>query len=236
MFQNLEDMIMRLWAYGLELKDSDGFNNAWCTLIPELELEYKKSFHSATGQTPAMSEKGWNPRPPADTLRKDLVDINYKASSFAMMLDKVKHHAKQNINDAFGYTEKKWDKSYKVPHLKVVDLVLASTLIFNNITVPKKLKDYYLGCFVLVALHGTNVVQVELSGELENKHSTFIVSFMKSYQPADKVLFPLRNPTILTVPPVEQSEDKKMKKVIEERRLRGKNQIEYLVRYISSST
>ncbi|MBW0488795.1 hypothetical protein O181_028510 [Austropuccinia psidii MF-1] len=223
MFQALEDMMMRLWAYVLELKDSDGFNHAWCTLIPALELEYKKSVHSATGQTPAMLEKGWNPRPPADTLRKDLVEIHYKASSFAMMLYKVKHHAKQNINDAFDYTEKKWDKSYKVPDLKVVDLVLASTLIFNNITVPKKPKDYYLGCFVLVALHGTNVVQVELRGELENKHSTFIVSFVKSYQPADKELFPLRNPTILTVPPVEQSEDKKIKKVIEERRLRGKN-------------
>ncbi|MBW0548578.1 hypothetical protein O181_088293 [Austropuccinia psidii MF-1] len=35
----------------------------------------------------------------------------------------------------------------------------------------------------------------------------------------------------LTVPPVEQSEDRKIKKVIKERRLRGKNQREYLVRY-----
>ncbi|MBW0522266.1 hypothetical protein O181_061981 [Austropuccinia psidii MF-1] len=51
------------------------------------------------------------------------------------------------------------------------------------------------------------------------------------YQPADKELFPLSNPTPLTVPPVEQSEDKNIKKFIKERRLRGKNQREYLVRY-----
>ncbi|MBW0544408.1 hypothetical protein O181_084123 [Austropuccinia psidii MF-1] len=41
----------------------------------------------------------------------------------------------------------------------------------------------------------------------------------------------LEHPTPLTVPPVEQSEDKKIKKVIKEMRLRGKNQREYLVRY-----
>ncbi|MBW0540252.1 hypothetical protein O181_079967 [Austropuccinia psidii MF-1] len=59
----------------------------------------------------------------------------------------------------------------------------------------------------------------------------FPVSLINPYQPADKEFFPLRNPTPLTVPPVEQSEDKNINKVIKERRLRGKNQREYLVRY-----
>ncbi|MBW0577467.1 hypothetical protein O181_117182 [Austropuccinia psidii MF-1] len=38
LIQTLEDMIRRLCAYGLELKDSDGFTHDWCTLIPALEL------------------------------------------------------------------------------------------------------------------------------------------------------------------------------------------------------
>ncbi|MBW0587968.1 hypothetical protein O181_127683 [Austropuccinia psidii MF-1] len=54
---------------------------------------------------------------------------------------------------------------------------------------------------------------------------------MKPYQSAEKELFPLRKPTPLAVPIVEQSEDKNLKKVIKERRLRGKNQRQYLVRY-----
>ncbi|MBW0533661.1 hypothetical protein O181_073376 [Austropuccinia psidii MF-1] len=41
MIQALEDMIRRFCAYGLELKDSDGFTNDCCTLIPALELAYK---------------------------------------------------------------------------------------------------------------------------------------------------------------------------------------------------
>ncbi|MBW0503230.1 hypothetical protein O181_042945 [Austropuccinia psidii MF-1] len=164
MIQTSEDTIRRFCAYGLEFKDSDGFTHDWCTLIPALELAYKTSVLSSTGQTPAIS-------------------------SF--------------------------------------------NLDFNNIKGPKKLKDSYVGPFVIVALHGTNAVQVELSGELENKHPNFPVILIQPYQPADKELFPLRNPTPLTVRPVGNNEDRKMKKVIKERRIRFKNQREYLVRYIN---
>ncbi|MBW0532379.1 hypothetical protein O181_072094 [Austropuccinia psidii MF-1] len=168
-------MIRRFCAYGLEAEDSDGFTHDWCTLIPELELEYKTSVNSSTGQTPAMLEKGWNPRLPADTLRKDSIDIHPKASSFKVMLDKVKNHAKQSINYAFEYAKQKWDKSHKAPHFKVGDLVLVSTLNFKNLKGPKKLEDSYVGPFFIVALQGTNAVHVELSGELDNKQFTFPV-------------------------------------------------------------
>ncbi|MBW0517701.1 hypothetical protein O181_057416 [Austropuccinia psidii MF-1] len=80
---------------------------------------------------------------------------------------------KKRINDAFDYAKKKWDNSHKVPEFKVGDLVIVSTLNFNNIKDPKKLKNSYVGPFVIVALHGTNAVQVELSGELEKKHPPF---------------------------------------------------------------
>ncbi|MBW0563745.1 hypothetical protein O181_103460 [Austropuccinia psidii MF-1] len=173
-----------------------------------------------------MLDKGWNTRLPEDTPRKDLIEIHPKYSSFKIILDKVKHHVKQSMNDAFDYAKQKWDKTHKVPDFKVGDLVLVLPLNFNNIKGPKKPKDSYAGPFVIVSLHGTNAVQVELSGELENKHPTFPVSLVKPYQPADKELFPLRNPTPLAVPPVDKNEDKKIKKVIKERRLRGKNQRE----------
>ncbi|MBW0528276.1 hypothetical protein O181_067991 [Austropuccinia psidii MF-1] len=143
-----------------------------------------------------MLEKGWNLRLPTNTLRKDFIDIHPTASSFNIML------------------HKKWDKSHKVPKFKVGDLVLVSTLNFNNIKGPKKLEDSYVGPFVIVGLPGTNAVQVELSGELANKHPTFPVTLIKTYQPAEEKLFPLRNPTPLTVPPVEHSEYKKIKKII----------------------
>ncbi|MBW0524066.1 hypothetical protein O181_063781 [Austropuccinia psidii MF-1] len=158
MIQTLEDMIRRFFAYGLEFKDSDGFTHHWCALIPALKLAYKTSVHSFTVQTPAMLEKVWNPTLPADTLRKDLIDIHPTASSFKIMLDKVKHHAKQSMNDAFENAQHKWDKSHKVPDYKVGDLVLVSTLNFNNIKGPKKLKDFYVGPSVIVALHGTNAI------------------------------------------------------------------------------
>ncbi|MBW0591565.1 hypothetical protein O181_131280 [Austropuccinia psidii MF-1] len=134
-----------------------------------------------------MLEKGWNPRLPEDTLRKDLIEIYSTASSFKMIIYKAKDYAKQTLDNSFEYAKQKWEMG------------------------PKKLKDSYLGPFFIVALHGTDSVQVELSSELENKHPTFQVSLIKPYQPADKEFFPLRNPTPLTVPPVEKHEDKKDK-------------------------
>ncbi|MBW0542529.1 hypothetical protein O181_082244 [Austropuccinia psidii MF-1] len=141
MIQTLEEMIRRFCAYGLEFKDSDGLTHDWCTLIPSLEVAYKTSVHSSTGQTTSMLEKRWNPILQADTLRKDLIYIHPTASSYKIMLEKVKHHAKQSMDDTFDYTKQKWDKSHKVPNLKVGDLVLVSTLNFNNIKGPKKRKD-----------------------------------------------------------------------------------------------
>ncbi|MBW0538614.1 hypothetical protein O181_078329 [Austropuccinia psidii MF-1] len=232
--QTLEDMIRRFCAYGLELKYSDGFTHDWCTLIPALELAYKTFIHASTGKTCAMLEKGWNTKLPVDTLKKDLVDVHQTAPSFKLLLDKVRHHSKKSINYSFKYAKKKWDKSHKNSELKVGDFIQISNLNFKNIQGPKKLKDSFAGPFIIKFLHGTNALQVELSGELENKHPTFPVSLLKHYTSSDKELFPLRNKTRLKVPLVDQSEEKKLLKVLKERRLRGKDEREYLVRYKNS--
>ncbi|MBW0522094.1 hypothetical protein O181_061809 [Austropuccinia psidii MF-1] len=100
MIQALEEIIRRFCAYGLESNNSDGFTHDLGTLIPELELAYKKSVHSSTGQTPAMLEKGWNTRLLADTFRKDLIEIHPTDCSIKIILDKVNHHEKQSMNEA----------------------------------------------------------------------------------------------------------------------------------------
>ncbi|MBW0521730.1 hypothetical protein O181_061445 [Austropuccinia psidii MF-1] len=113
------------------------------------------------------------------------------------------------MNDAFENSKQKWDKRHKTPELKVGELKLVSTLNFNNIRGPKKLKDSFEEQFIIKAFYGTNAVQVELSGELENKHPTFLISLVKHYTSSDKELFPLRNEKPLEVPPLDQSEEKK---------------------------
>ncbi|MBW0499370.1 hypothetical protein O181_039085 [Austropuccinia psidii MF-1] len=231
MIQTLEEIIRRFCAYGLEFKDSDGFCHDWCTLIPDLELEYKASIHSSTGKTPARLEKVWNPRLPYDTLKKDLVDIHLTASSFKLSLYREGHHANRCMQDSSKYAKEGWDKSHKPPDFKIGDLVLVSTLNFNNIECPKKLKDSFAGPFMIAALHGPNSVQLELTGELMNKHPTFPVSLIKPYSSSDKELFPLRNKPPLKIPPLEEGEEKKIVKVLKEKRTRNKKEREYLVRY-----
>ncbi|MBW0556887.1 hypothetical protein O181_096602 [Austropuccinia psidii MF-1] len=121
MIQTLEDMFRIFCAYGLEFKDSDGFTHDWCTLIPALELAYKKSIHSSTGKTPAMLEKDWNPRLPYDTLEKDVMDIHPTASSFKIMFYKERHHANRCMQDSFKCANERWDKSHKTPEFKIGD-------------------------------------------------------------------------------------------------------------------
>ncbi|MBW0554370.1 hypothetical protein O181_094085 [Austropuccinia psidii MF-1] len=62
MIQTLEDMVRRFCEYGLEIKDCYGFTHDWCTLLTALEFTYKTSIHASTNQTPAILEKGWNPK------------------------------------------------------------------------------------------------------------------------------------------------------------------------------
>ncbi|MBW0539473.1 hypothetical protein O181_079188 [Austropuccinia psidii MF-1] len=186
MIQTLEDLIRRFCAYGLEFKASDGFTHDWCTLIAALELAYEKSIHSSPGKTPAMLEKGWNTRLPYDTLKKDLVDKHPKASSFKIMLEKTRHHENRCMQDSFKYAKERWDKIHKPPEFKIGHLVLVSTLNFNNIRGPNKLKDSFEGPFIIKALHGPNSVQLELTGELMSNHPNFPVSLTKTYSSSDK--------------------------------------------------
>ncbi|MBW0515884.1 hypothetical protein O181_055599 [Austropuccinia psidii MF-1] len=231
MIQTLEDLIRRFCAYGLNFKNSDGFTQNWCTLIPALELAYKTSMHSSTGKTPETLQKGWNPRLPYVTLKKYLVDIHPTASSFTIFLDKSRHHANRFTQDSFKYAKERWDKSHKPPDFKVGDLLLVSTLNFNNIKGPKKLKDIFVGPFMIKALHGPNAVQLDLTGEITKKHPTFPVILIKAYHSSDKELFPLRNKPPLEIPPLQEGEAKNIVKFLKERRTRNKKEREYFVRY-----
>ncbi|MBW0515886.1 hypothetical protein O181_055601 [Austropuccinia psidii MF-1] len=92
MIQTSENIIRIFCAYRLEFKNSVGLNHDWCTLIPALELAYKTSIHSSTGKTLAMLEKGWNPRLPYDTLKKDLV-----VWELLCMWDKIRQYLEGEI-------------------------------------------------------------------------------------------------------------------------------------------
>ncbi|MBW0517621.1 hypothetical protein O181_057336 [Austropuccinia psidii MF-1] len=125
---------------------------------PSEDMAYETSIHASTTQTPAILEKGCNPKLPQDSLRKDLVEIHPTAASFKGILDKTKKHAVRLMEDSFAYAKDKWDKSHATPDFKVGDLVLVSSINFNNIKGCKNLKYSFAGPFVIKSLHGVNSV------------------------------------------------------------------------------
>ncbi|MBW0593555.1 hypothetical protein O181_133270, partial [Austropuccinia psidii MF-1] len=119
-----------------------------------LDLAYKTSIYASNNQTPAILEKGWNPKLPQDSLRKYLVEIHPTASSFKGMLDRARKHAVEFMEHSFAYAKDKWDKSHATPDFKVGDLVLVFTTNCNNIKGCKKIKDSFAGPFVIKTLPG----------------------------------------------------------------------------------
>ncbi|MBW0467087.1 hypothetical protein O181_006802 [Austropuccinia psidii MF-1] len=129
-----------------------------CTLVPALELAYTKSIHASTNQTPAILEKGWNPRLSQDSLRKDLVEIHPTADSLKGMIEKTRKNSVRCMEDSFPSVKDKWNKSHASPEFKVGDLVFESTTKFNNIKGCKNIKDSFAGPFVIKDLNGENAV------------------------------------------------------------------------------
>ena len=98
------------------------------------------------------------------------------AESFYDMITKSQKYAEECVRQSVEYNKTRWDKSHKAPVFKIGDKVLVSTLNFNNLSGPRKLKDSFIGPFVIKYMHGPNAAEVILTGELERKHPTFPVS------------------------------------------------------------
>ncbi|MBW0549152.1 hypothetical protein O181_088867 [Austropuccinia psidii MF-1] len=124
------------------------------------------------------------------------------------------------------------------PDFKEGDQVLASTLNFNNLKGPKKMRDSILGPFTIMKLIGKNAVEVKLTEEFCRNHLVFPVSWVKPYfqKEEDKLPFKKKNPTPQEIVELEESPGP-VKKFIKARKiiLNGKDQRQYLVRFKSQT-
>ncbi|MBW0585978.1 hypothetical protein O181_125693 [Austropuccinia psidii MF-1] len=138
------------------------------------------------------------------------------------------------IAQAKEYNKQRWDKSHMQLDFKEGDQVLVSTLVFNNLKGPKKMRDSFVGPFTIIKLIGKNAVEVKLTEEFSRKHPVFPVSLVKPYFQTEEDQFSSRkkNPTPSEIVEVEDSPGP-VKKIIKARniRLNGKDHRQYLVRF-----
>ncbi|MBW0566534.1 hypothetical protein O181_106249 [Austropuccinia psidii MF-1] len=213
----MEDILRRFCAYGMEYKDHEAYTHDWVTLLTAVQLAYNTSQHSTTRKTPALVEKGWNSLLPVDHLKKNLLTIHPTAKDFHDMWKKACDTAAKCIAEAKEYNKKRWDKTHMEHDFKEGDQVLLSTLNFNNLKGPKKMRDSFLGPFTII-----------------RKHPVFPVSLVKPYFQTEGEKFPSsrRNPTPPEIVEVEDSPGP-VNKIIRARKIRlnGKYQRQYLVRF-----
>lgn len=139
---------------------------------------------------------------PMHDLSKDMIHMHPSASHFGDMLNLARSHAAACIEESFNYNQQRWDKTHKKPEFKIGDLVLVSTLNFKW-EGPRKLKDSFVGPFVIKALHRENAVEVIFTGDFDRKHPTFPVSLIKPYVKSDKDKLPIRNDIKVNIPPYQ---------------------------------
>ncbi|MBW0518330.1 hypothetical protein O181_058045 [Austropuccinia psidii MF-1] len=120
------------------------------------------------------------------------------------------------------------------PDFKEGEQVLVSTLKFNNLKVPKKMRESFVGPFTIIKLIGKNAVEVRLTEEFSRKHPVFPVSFVKPYFQKGEDKLPSRNKTYTPQDIVEVKDSfVVVKKIIKARKIRlnGKGQRQNLVRF-----
>ncbi|MBW0569254.1 hypothetical protein O181_108969 [Austropuccinia psidii MF-1] len=119
-----------------------GFSTAYHPQTDGLaEMMIQKMENSTTGKSPSLVKKGWNPPLPVGYLKKNLVTIHPTAKDFHDMWKRACDTAAKGIAEAKEYNKKRWDKSHIEPDLKEGDQVLVSTINFNNLEGPKKMRD-----------------------------------------------------------------------------------------------
>ncbi|MBW0469975.1 hypothetical protein O181_009690 [Austropuccinia psidii MF-1] len=209
MIQTMKDILRRFCAYGMEYKDNEGYTHDWVTLLPAVQLDSKTSQHSTTGTKPELAEKGWNSLLPVDHLKNNLLTIHPTAKDFHDMWKRACDTAGKCIAEAKKYNMQRWHKTHIEPDFKEGDQVLVSTLNFNDIKGPKKMRDSF-------------------------EAPVFPVSLVKQYFQAEEDKFPSRrrNPTPPEIVEVEDSPGP-VSKIIRARKIRliGKDQRQYLFRF-----
>ncbi|MBW0572352.1 hypothetical protein O181_112067 [Austropuccinia psidii MF-1] len=151
----MEDILRKFCAYGMEYEYHEGYTHDWVTLLPAVQMAYNTSPNSTTGKTPSLVEKGWNPLLPVDHLKKNILTIHPTAKDFHHdMWKKASDTAAKCISEAKEYNKQRWDKSHMEPDFKEGNQVLLSTLNFNSLKGPKKMRDSFLGPFTIIKLIG----------------------------------------------------------------------------------
>ncbi|MBW0564504.1 hypothetical protein O181_104219 [Austropuccinia psidii MF-1] len=90
------------------------------------------------------------------------------------------------------YNKQRCDKSHIEPDLKEGDQILVSTLNFNNIKGPNKMRDSFVGPFTIIKLIGKNALEVKITEEFSRKHPVFLVCLVKPYFQTEQVEIPLQ--------------------------------------------
>ncbi|MBW0472613.1 hypothetical protein O181_012328 [Austropuccinia psidii MF-1] len=216
MIQKMEEIIRRFCEYGMEYKDHEGDTHDWVTLLLAVELADNTSQNSTTGKSPSLVEKGWNPLLTVDPFKKNFRTIHPTAKDFHDIWKNACDTAAKFIAEAKEYNKQRYDKTHMETNFEEGEQVLVSTLSFDNLKGPKKMRDSVVGPSTIIELIGKRKWRL-YSQKASLGNSQYIQN---------------KNPTPQDIVEVKDSPGP-LNKMIKARKIRlnDKDQRQYLVRF-----
>jgi transposase InsO family protein len=156
--------------------------NDWVEKLPMAEWVYNTSIHSAHGQTPAMTLRGYQPRGPSDPPSSKPPARAKKAEERAEQIRRSREHTQTLLkasNEAYAkwYNRKKTDMTFSVGQQ-----VLVNSKHINQRRPHRKLADKYLGPFPIIDIIGGRHMAYKVNlPERFRIHPTFPVSFLEPW-------------------------------------------------------
>ncbi|MBW0477844.1 hypothetical protein O181_017559 [Austropuccinia psidii MF-1] len=147
----------------------------------------------AYGKSPSLVEKRWNTLFPVDNLKKKLLTIHPTVEYSHYLWKRACETSERGIAWQNKYKDQRYDKIHQEPDFREGDKVVVSTLSFNNLKGPRKMRYSFVGPFTITRLIGKNVVEVRLTVEISRKHEVFLVSLVSPYHQTGEDRFPSRN-------------------------------------------
>jgi len=210
--------------------------NDWDKLLPMAEFAYNRAKQSTTLVSPFYAVYGNEPLTPSSFLSRATNSGQVPSSdNFIEEQGEILRVVTENIKQAQEYQENYANKRRRDDKYEIGDMVLLST---NNIVLgsqkqrpSKKLQPRYIGPYQVIATIGQVSYKLSLPHHLKI-HPVFHISQLKRYY--DNTM------TGRTIPPpdpveTESGTEYEVEKLLDKRILkrgRGKQQVEYLVKWV----